>query len=556
MYRSWHNNYEVPNGWRDDEPLVPTDFMRWEHGWERHWHTPVLLPTETETTPCANQTSFCCTRGNRSKLQEYLLDYYSSSTFNTCEHQLLSMMQWPPLRLMVDHDAAPMAHHTPVPVPVHWQEEVKAGLDRDVRLGVIEPIPVGNPVTYCHRMVICAKKNGKPRPTVDMQSLNANATRETQHTQSPLHQTRSVPAGMKKTVVDAWNGYHSVALHPDDRHLTTFIIPWGRYRYRVAPQGYVASGDGYSRRFDEIASDFPDKTKCIDYTLLWATDLEASFHQATKWLDLCGRNGITLNPEKFVFGADTVEFAGVEITRDSVRPNQKYLRAIRSFPKPQNITDIRSWFGLINQVAYTFSMSERMSPFRSLLKPDTQFQWDDTLHKLFEESKTVILDEICKGVKIFDKTKPTCLVTDWSKDGIGFWLLQKHCDCQTTPASKPFCCNTDWQIVLVGSRFTHSAESHYRPIEGEALAVADALDRTQYFVLGCKDLTVIVDHKPLLGMLGNRSLGAISNPRLRNLEEKTLRYQFKIMYIPGVKNKASDCMSRRPSGTRAAISRG
>ena len=134
--------------------------------------------------------------------------------------------------------------------------------------------------------------------------------------------------------------------------------------------------------------------------------------------------------------------------------------------------------------------------------------------------------------------------------GIGFWLLQKHCDCQTTLASKPLCCNTGWHIVLVGSRFTHSAESHYRPIEGEALAVADALDRTRYFVLGCKDLTVVVDHKPLLGILGNRSLEAISNPHLRNLKDKTLRYQFEMMYIPGVKNKASDCMSRRPSGTR------
>ena len=26
--------------------------------------------------------------------------------------------------------------HTPIPVPLHWQEEVKAGLDRDVNLGV------------------------------------------------------------------------------------------------------------------------------------------------------------------------------------------------------------------------------------------------------------------------------------------------------------------------------------------------------------------------------------------------------------------------------------
>ena len=56
--------------------------------------------------------------------------------------------------------------HSPIPIPLHWQDDVKAGLDRDVRLGVLEPVPIGEPVTWCHRMVICAKKNGTPRRTV------------------------------------------------------------------------------------------------------------------------------------------------------------------------------------------------------------------------------------------------------------------------------------------------------------------------------------------------------------------------------------------------------
>jgi len=88
-------------------------------------------------------------------------------------------------------------------------------------------------------MVICAKKNGKPRRTIDFQPLNSHATRETYHTQSPFHQARSVPHGKKKTVFDAGNSYHSVPLHPDDRHYATFITPWGRYRYSTAPQGYT-----------------------------------------------------------------------------------------------------------------------------------------------------------------------------------------------------------------------------------------------------------------------------------------------------------------------------
>ena len=78
-------------------------------------------------------------------------------------------MTGPRMRLMVDPDAKPVAHYAPVLVPLHWQSEVKAGLDQDVRLGVLEPFPLGKPITWCHRMVVhvCAKKNGKPRRTVD-----------------------------------------------------------------------------------------------------------------------------------------------------------------------------------------------------------------------------------------------------------------------------------------------------------------------------------------------------------------------------------------------------
>ena len=152
-----------------------------------------------------------------------------------------------------------------------------------------------------------------------------------------------------------------------------FITPWGRYRYKTAPQGYIASGDGYTRRYDEIVAHIKNKTKCIDDTLLWAPSIKDSFSSAVEWLDISGRNGITLNPDKFVFAQDSVDFAGFEITNNSVRPCQKYLSAIRDFPPPKNITDIRSWFGVINQVSYAFSMADRMLPFRKLLKPGTPF---------------------------------------------------------------------------------------------------------------------------------------------------------------------------------------
>jgi hypothetical protein len=487
---------------------------------------------------------FPATEENREKLEKFLLDYYKSSTFNTCEHQTLPMMEVPPLKLMVDKESTPKAFHKPIPVPIHWRESIKDGLDRDVRLGVIEPVPIGEPVTWCHRMVVCAKKDGSPRRTVDFSPMNNHATRETHHTQSPFQQARSVPHNKKKTVFDAWNGYHSIPLHEDDYHLTTFITPWGRYRYRVAPQGYIASGDGYTRRYDEIVADIQNKTKCVDDAIIWDDSIEESFWSAVKWLQICGTNGVTLNPPKFVFAADEVEFAGFEITLTDVRPCKKYLQTIIDFPTPKNRTDIRSWFGLVNQVSYAFSMTKRMEPFRKYLKPGVPFVWDDEMNSIFEESKQVIISEIEKGVRIFDPSKSTCLATDWCKTGIGFWLFQKHCDCSGT---KLFCCRDGWQITLVGSRFTQAAETRYAPVEGEALAVANALDKARYFVLGCLDLIIAVDHKPLLRIFNDRYLHAIANPRLRNLKEKTLRYRYRMIHVPGIKHKAADVASRYPS---------
>ena len=76
--------------------------------------------------------------------------------------------------------------------------------------------------------------------------------------------------------------------------------------------------------------------------------------------------------------------------------------------------------------------------------------------------------------------------------------------------------------------------------------MADALEKARCFVLGCSDLIVAVDHKPLLKIFRDRALEDISNARLRNLKEKTLCYRFRIVHIPGVKHRATDCLSRHP----------
>ena len=152
-----------------------------------------------------------------------------------------------------------------------------------------------------------------------------------------------------------------------------------------------------------------------------------------EFLTLVGVSGVVLNPDKFQFAEKTVDFAGFRITNASIEPLPKYIDAIQSFPVPKNRTDVKSWFGLVNQVSNYGQLRDVMAPFRPFLSPKTKFEWGPDLDRAFRLSKLAIVESIKAGVKIFDLEKPTCLRPDWSKKGIGFAILQKHCKCLFGP---------------------------------------------------------------------------------------------------------------------------
>ena len=77
------------------------------------------------------------------------------------------------------------------------------------------------------------------------------------------------------------------------------LPPWGRYRYRVAPQGYLASGDAYTHRFSEITSDIKNKRTIVDDTVLWNDNLATNFTDVCKMLDICHTAGLIFNSDKF-----------------------------------------------------------------------------------------------------------------------------------------------------------------------------------------------------------------------------------------------------------------
>jgi hypothetical protein len=64
--------------------------------------------------------------------------------------------------------------------------------------------------------------------------------------------------------------------------------------------------------------------------------------------------------------------------------------------------------------------------------------------------------------------------------------------------------------------------------------------------MGCANLIVVTDQKPLVKIFGDRTLDEISNTRLFRLKQRTLPWRFKIVHLSGKSNRSADTTSRHP----------
>ena len=307
--------------------------------------------------------------------------------------------------------------------------------------------PTGDtPSEWCHPMVVVPKPNGGVRITVDMTKLNMQVARTTHPAPTPQDAIRRIDRKAKYfTTFDAIHGYWQIPLDEEDQHLTTFITPQGRFKFRRGPMGLCSTGDEYNRRGDEALADIPNLVKVVDDILLWDEDYDDHLLHITEVLNRCREHGITLNAEKMNLAAKSVSFCGYTISHNGMAAADEKVKAIAEFPTPSNITDLRSFMGLVNQLAeFTPNISQSAEVLRPLMSPKNTFIWTAEHNQAFLKTKEALAKP--PVLAHFDISAPTVLQTDASRlNGLGYALLQEH--------------NGIWRLIQCGSRFLQDVET-------------------------------------------------------------------------------------------------
>ena len=128
------------------------------------------------------------------------------------------------------------------------------------------------------------------------------------------------------------------------------------------------------------------------------------------FITLCSKNGMVLNPEKFKFGVSETDFAGFRVSHGEVKPMESHVEAIKNFPEPKNMTDMRSFMAMCEQVSYAARIKDDLLPFWDLLKNNGKnFFWDAQSLSIFKKIRNKISKACMAGIKSFDPNLITTL---------------------------------------------------------------------------------------------------------------------------------------------------
>ena len=348
--------------------------------------------------------------------------------------------------------------------------------------GIIEPVT--EPSEWCHPIVLVPKKgSSEMRLTVDLRRLNDQVRRPTHPARTPHDAVAAIGKATYFTTLDARHGYWQVPLSDSAKPLTTFITPWGRFRFCRNPQGLISAGDVFNSRTDTAFDRLTNFVKVVDDGLVHDTDLSAHYTHVRDALLRAREHGITFSAKKFQFGAPDVLYCGYRINADGYTVDKDKIAAISDFPAPVNRTDVRSFFGLVNQCSdFSPRIAELSDPLRPLLKSSNEFMWDSVHEDAFRAVKEALASP--PVLSFFQPGRPLRLETDASvKNGLGYVLWQQQTD-------------DSWRILQCGSRFLSDAETRYAVIELECLAVTWAVRKCSLYLSGCS-FEVVTDHRPL-----------------------------------------------------------
>ncbi|KAL5506337.1 hypothetical protein EMCRGX_G007955 [Ephydatia muelleri] len=372
--------------------------------------------------------------------------------------------------------------------PYALQKKVEAELERLEKVGFIEKVQFS---AWAAPIVPILKRDGSLRICGEYKlTVNKAAIVD----KYPLPRIEDILSSLGNARVfsklDLANAYLQLPLEEESKEYITISTHRGLYRYNQLPFGVSSAPAIFQRTMESLLAGIPNVSVYIDDLLVSGSMEEEHLHTLEAVLDRLSNAGMKLKLSKCFFLLPSVEYLGHVISAEGIRPSSEKTRAISNAPAPQNVTQLRSFLGLLNYYGkFLPNLSSVLAPLYTLLQKGSSWKWE-------KEQKELLL------------------ACDASPYGIGAVLSHRMEDGSEKP-------------IAFASRSLSQAERKYSQLQKEGLAVVFGVSKFQLYLL-------------------DRTISPMASSRIQRWALNLSAYCYQIEFKPGSQQGNADALSRLP----------
>lgn len=372
--------------------------------------------------------------------------------------------------------------------------------------------------------LLIPKKDGSWRMCVDSRAINKITVRY----RFPIPRLDDLldQIGTSKifSKIDLKSGYHQIRIRPGDEWKTAFKTREGLFEWLVMPFGLSNAPSTFMRIMNQALRPFIGKFVVVyfDDILIFSQSLGDHKDHLRQVLQVLRTQEFYAAKHKCEFGVSQVLFLGYVVSDQGLSVDTSKIEAIRSWPIPRTISEVRSFHGLASFYRrFVQHFTSIMAPITNCMR-EGKFEWTSDTSQAFDMIKEKLTSAPILVLPDFDVTFE--LHCDASKLGIGAVLSQN---------GRP---------VAFYSEKLAGARSRYSTYDVEFYAVVQAIKHWRHYLVH-REFILFTDHDALQHLDSQAKVSARHAGWISYLQQFT----FSIRHQSGKTNRVADALSRRHS---------
>ena len=334
------------------------------------------------------------------------------------------------------------------------------------------------------------------------------------------------------TKLDMSQAYLQLPLDEVSKEVLVINTLKGLFKYNRLPFGISSAAAIFQRHMETLLQGIPGVKVYIDDILITGRTNKEHLQNLETVLQRLQEAGLHLNREKCYFMMPSIEYLGYVIDAQGRHPTTEKVKAIRDAPAPENVTQLRSFLGLLNYYGkFLPNLSSSLRPLHDLLCKNQKWTWTAKHEEAFQAAKDSL--QANSLLVHFDPDKPLILAADASDYGIGAVLSHVMEDGQERP-------------IAYTSRTLNAAEKRYSQLDKEALAIISGIKKFHNYIYG-RHFVIQSDHKPLSYLFNEqKGIPQMASARIQRWALMLSAYRYSIQYKSGKTLSNADGLSRLP----------